>query len=122
MIESNDYLFCRVFLDHRGPSNAIDRLIGELTGAPKINGTVVLDGMEITVDHGDNHPPIEERDYSRWINWKYSLEVLFDPDASSEQFAAALRPLLKKLHDANIKAVPACDFEELLSPWNLTNA
>ncbi|MNY80455.1 hypothetical protein D3C86_2214980 [compost metagenome] len=75
------------------------------------------------VDHGDSYPPIDQRDYSDWINWKYSLEVVpAQGAADSAAFAEPLKDLLRKLSESGVRGVPACKFEELLAPWNLVNA
>jgi hypothetical protein len=114
---------CRVHLDHRGPTEEIERLVARLINARITYAGVNNDQLALLVDHGDNYPPIEQRDYSDWINWKYSLEAYPASDGIDEaQFALPLKDLLEKLHDAGVKAVPDCDFEELLAPWNWTNA
>ena len=119
----DESLYCRVYLDHRGPTELIERLLADLLNASVTFDGIVTDQLEVIVDHGDSYPPLEERDYSKWINWKYSLEVYARPEEASEaQFASPLREMLEKLHGAGVKAVPACNFEELLAPWNWVNA
>jgi len=119
----DDRPYCRVYLDHRGPTEEIERLVAGLIDARVTFNGVISDKLELLVDHGDSYPPIEERDYSRWINWKYSLEAYPSSDEADEaQFAPPLKDLIEKLHNAGVKAVPACDFEELLAPWNYVNA
>ena len=83
----------------------------------------MTDQLNVLVDHGDSYPPISERDYSDWINWKYSLEVVPAGDITdNETFAEPVKMLLKKLSERGVRAVPACDFEDLLAPWNWVNA
>lgn len=115
--------YCAIYIDHRGPTEAIEDLVASLLGVRVTYAGIVTEHLEILVDHGDSYPPIDERDYSQWINWKYRLEVEPPSDGIDQAtFAAPVKSLLKKLHGAGVKAVPACDFEELLSPWNLINA
>lgn len=115
--------YCRVFLDHRGPTEAIEDLVAGFYGVKVTYAGIATEELNILVDHGDSYPPIEERDYSQWINWKHSLEVYPASDGVNEaQVAVPVKSLLEKLHDAGVKAVPACDYEDLLSPWNLVNA
>ncbi|WP_447761715.1 hypothetical protein [Sphingopyxis panaciterrae] len=115
--------YCAIYIDHRGPTETIEDLVAGLLGVRATYAGITTDQLNIVVDHGDSYPPIEERDYSRWINWKYRLEVVSTSDDADEATVAEpIKALLEKLNDAGIKAVPACDFEELLSPWNLTNA
>jgi hypothetical protein len=115
--------YCAIYIDHRGPTEVIEDLVAELLGVRATYEGITTDQLKIVVDHGDSYPPIEERDYSRWINWKYRLEVVSTSDDADEATVAEpIKALLEKLNDAGVKAVPACDFEELLSPWNLVNA
>ena len=116
-------LFCRIYVDHHGPSEEIARLVSELVGAPVTRGNVVSDELDILIDHGDSYPPISARDYSQWINWKYSLEVHpVREGISAEAHAAPLKDLLQKLSESGVGAVPSCSFEDLLAPWNRVNA
>ena len=115
--------FCEIYIDHRGPTEAIEDLVAGLVGVKATYHGIITDELEIHVDHGDSFPPLDERDYSQWINWKYRLEVTPSSDGVDETTVAEpIKLLLEKLHAAGVKAVPACDFEELLAPWNLTNA
>ncbi len=83
----------------------------------------MTDKLKMLVDHGDSYPSIEQRDYSQWINWKYRIDVEPASDDTVEaEFAVPLKDLLEKLHGADVKAVPACQFEELLAPWNWVDA
>ena len=114
--------FCRVTVDHKGPVQIIERLLSEITNVSFDSlGKLRVFGMRILVDHGDSHPPVETRDYSDWLNWKYSLEVVWTQGTSKETCAEDIRPLLHRLNNAGVQTVPACDFEDLLGPYQWTS-
>jgi hypothetical protein len=117
-------LFCRIYIDHQGPSEVILGLVAHLLSTSVTpDGSVRTDSLDVAVDHGDSWPIIEARDHSDWINWKYSLEVVPTlKTGGAEAFAEPLKGLLAGLSDSGVKAVPSCKYEELLAPWNLVNA
>jgi hypothetical protein len=111
--------FCRVYLDHRGPAETIEQAVGKLMGLDDPLGHFVDDELDVCVVNDGDWTPIEARDYSNWINWKFHLEVFPARDGVNEaEFAIPVKVLLQKLQSVGIQAVPSCNFEELLSPFN----
>ena len=111
--------YCAIHIDHRGPAEAIERIVAGFYGAKVTFAGIATDQLEILVDHGDSYPPMEQRDYSDWINWKYRLEIQPSSDGVNEaEFAVPVKALLEMLQSNGFQAVPVCDFEELLWPFN----
>jgi hypothetical protein len=111
--------YCAIYIDHRGPTEVIEHIVAGFYGVKVTFAGIVTNQLEILVDHGDSYPPIEQRDYSKWINWKYRLEIQPSSDGVNEaEVAIPVKELLQMLQSVGIQAVPSCDFEELLSPFN----